>query len=47
MLHLPTSVTRLTEIRTTGRGADRAMDILQYGLAILALAGALLLGSFR
>jgi hypothetical protein len=47
MLHLPTPVSRLTEIRTTGRGADRAMDILQYGLAILALAGALLLGSFR
>ena len=46
MLHLPTPVTRLTEIRTTG-GTDRAMDILQYGLAILALAGALLLGSFR
>ena len=47
MLHLPTSVARPTEIRTTGRGADRAMDVLQYGLAVLAIAGALLLGSLR
>ena len=47
MLHLPTSVSRLTEIRTTGRTADRAMDVLQYGLAAMALAGAVLLGSLR
>jgi hypothetical protein len=47
MLHLPTSVNRLTEIRTTGHGADRAMDVLQYGLAVLAIAGAVLLGSVR
>jgi len=47
MLHLPTSVNRLTEIRATGRTADRAMDVLQYGLAAMAIAGALLLGSLR
>ena len=47
MLHLPTSVDRLTEIRTAGRSADRAMEVLQYGLAVLAIAGAVLLGSLR
>jgi len=47
MLHLPSSVTRLTEIRAEGRSADRAMDVLQYGLAALAIAGAVLLGSLR
>ncbi len=47
MLHLPTSAVRRAEIRTTGRGADRAMDVLQYGIAALAIAGALLLGSLR
>ena len=29
------------------RRADRAMNVLQYGLAILAIVGALLLGSLR
>lgn len=28
-------------------GPDRAMDVLQYGMAILAFAGALLLAALR
>ena len=42
-----TSVGRPTAIRPARRDADRAMDILQYGIAILAIAGALVLGSLR
>jgi len=47
MLHLPTSADRPTEIRDAGRRADRAMDLLQYGLALLAVAAAVVLGSVR
>jgi hypothetical protein len=47
MLDVPTSAQPVTEIRASGRVADRAMDILQYGLAILAIVGALLLGTVR
>ena len=47
MLHLPTTAARPTEVGATGHGADRAMDALQYGLAILAIVGAMLLGSIR
>ena len=47
MLHLPTAARRPTDITAPERRADRAMNVLQYGLAILAVAGALLLGSLR
>lgn len=47
MLHQPFSVTRPAEVRVGGRRADRAMSILQYGIALFALAAAILLGSVR
>ena len=47
MLHLPTAVRRPTDITAPEPRADRAMTVLQYGLAFLAVVGALLLGSLR
>lgn len=47
MLRQPFSAARPTEIRVSGRRADRAMSILQYGMALLALGAAILLGSIR
>jgi hypothetical protein len=47
MLRQPFSALRPTEIRVRGRRADRAMSILQYGMAFLAIAAAILLGSIR
>lgn len=47
MLHLPTASARPTDIESPRRGADRAMNLLQYGLAMLAIIGAVLLGSLR
>ena len=47
MLHLPTSAEHPAEIRDRGRRSDRAMDLLQYGLALLAVAAAIVLGAVR
>ncbi|MFL5642925.1 MAG: hypothetical protein ACJ77V_12850 [Chloroflexota bacterium] len=47
MLRPLTSVGRPTVIRPDRPATDRAMDILQYGMALLAIAGALVLGSLR
>ena len=35
------------DVRRSAGGHDRAMDVLQYGMAILALAVALLLPAMR
>jgi hypothetical protein len=47
MLHLPSLAARPTEVQAARRRADRAMDLLQYGLALIAVVAAVLLGSFR
>lgn len=49
MLHQPFSRTlRAGTIETPRRTrTDRSMDVLQYGMAVLAIAGAVLLASFR
>lgn len=47
MLRQPLSATRPAEIHVRGRRADRAMSVLQYGMALLAIGAAILLGSIR
>jgi hypothetical protein len=47
MLRPLTSGGRPTATPTDRPVPDRAMDILQYGMALLALAGAIVLGSLR
>jgi hypothetical protein len=47
MLHLRTSTARPTEAQAPRRRADRAMDVIQYAMAFLAIGAAILLGSVR
>ena len=47
MLHLPFPAIRPAGIRLGGRRADRAMSVLQYGMALVAIGAAVLLGSIR
>jgi hypothetical protein len=46
MLRQPFSAARPT-VLVRGRRADRAMSVLQYGIALLAIGAAVLLGSIR
>ena len=47
MLHQPFLVARPADVRVSGRRADRAMAVLQYGIALSAIGAAILLGSIR
>ncbi len=47
MLHLPTSSARPSDSAVTGRRPDRAMDVLQYGVALFVILVAAFLGLVR
>ena len=44
MLRQPFSPARPTELHVGRRRADRAMSVLQYGMALCAIGAAILLG---
>ena len=47
MLREPSRLPNPNRVAPTRRRADHAMEILQYGIAILAIAVAILLMAFR